>query len=85
MRRIMLAVILALAFGAVAPAGAHEVREATSDGRFRFEWEITTSRNGPRLDAYLHNLTVHPRGYVQVLVEQLDDAGNVVRRSTTHV
>jgi hypothetical protein len=81
----MLAVTLAVALGAAVPAGAQGVGEAISDGRFRFEWEITASRKGPRLDAYVYNLQLLPVQNVLVLVEQLDDAGNAVRRSTTQV
>lgn len=84
-RRTMLAVALVLALGGVAAASAQGVNEATSDGRFRFEWEITASSKGPRLDAYVYNLQLRPVQSMHVLIEQLDSTGNAVRRSTIQV
>lgn len=54
-RRMMLVIALAVALGVEAAAGAQAVGGAASDGSFRFEWEITASRKGPRLDAYIYN------------------------------
>jgi hypothetical protein len=82
---MMLVIALAVALGVEAAAGAQAVGGAASDGSFRFEWEITASRKGPRLDAYIYNRQLRPVQNVQVLVEQLDDAGNAVRRSTIQV
>jgi len=84
-RRAALAVALALALGVAEPVGAQGVDGASADGRFRFEWDITTSGKGPRLDAYVYNLQLRPVQNVQVLIEQLDHAGNAVHRSTTQV
>jgi len=84
-RRTILAVTVALALTAAALAGAQGVGQATSDGSFRFEWEVTTSRKGLRLNAYVYNLTLRPVQNVRVLVEQLDEAGSAVRRSTVQV
>ncbi|HEU4370328.1 MAG TPA: hypothetical protein VFV05_19060 [Methylomirabilota bacterium] len=84
-RRTLLAATLAVALAPAAPVWAREVEQATSDGSFRFEWEVTASRKGPRLDAYIYNLTLRPVQSVRVLVEQLDDAGNAVHRSTVQV
>lgn len=81
--RTILAVALAVALAAASPAPARG--QAVSDGSFRFGWEVTASRKGPRLDAYLYNLTLRPVQNVRVLVEQLDEAGNAVRRSTVQV
>jgi hypothetical protein len=82
---MLLVVSLAVVLGAAAPAGAQGVREAIADGPFRFEWEITASRKGPRLEAYLYNLQLRPVQSAQVLVEELDSADNVVRRLMTQV
>ena len=42
-RRRMLAIVVAVALGA-APAEAARAGDTFSDGRFRLEWEVTTSR-----------------------------------------
>jgi hypothetical protein len=84
-RRTLLALALAVTLDAAAAGGGQAVGESSSDGSFRFEWEITSSRKGSRLDAYLYNLTLRPVQNVQVLVEELDNAGNPVRRSITQV
>lgn len=84
-RPTMLALSLAVALGAAAPASAQGADGATSDGRFRLEWETTASRKGPRLEAYVYNLQLRPVQSVWVLIEQLDSAGNAGSRSTTQV
>jgi hypothetical protein len=83
-RRRLLATVVALALGAV-PAGFAPAGETVSDGGFRLEWEAATSRKGPRLEGTLHNLMLRPVQNVTVLVEQLDDAGQTVRRSTIRI
>jgi hypothetical protein len=83
-RRRLLATVVALALGAV-PAGFARAGESLSDGRFRLEWETATSRKGPRLEGTLHNLMLRPVQNVTVLVEQLDESGQAVRRSTIRV
>jgi hypothetical protein len=55
----MLAIVVAVALGA-APAAAARAGDTFSDGRFRLEWEVATSRKGPRLEGYLHNLMLRP-------------------------
>jgi hypothetical protein len=80
----MLAIVVAVALGA-APAEAARAGDTFSDGRFRLEWEVTTSRKGPRLEGYLHNLMLRPVQNAMVLVEQVDDAGQTVSRSTIQV
>ena len=83
-RRRMLAIVIAVALGAV-PADAARAGDTFSDGRFRLEWEMASSRKGPRLEGYLHNLMLRPVQNATVLVEQVDDAGQALRRSTIQV
>ena len=83
-RRRMLAIVVAVALGAT-PVGAARAGETFSDGRFRLEWEMASSRKGPQLEGYLHNLMLRPVQNATVLVEQVDDAGQALRRSTIQV
>jgi hypothetical protein len=81
----MLAATLALALGAPSPAVAQSGRETTADGSFRFEWEVVSSRKGPRLDAYVYNLMLRPVQNVRVRIERLDATAGAESASTVQV
>jgi hypothetical protein len=73
---------LALSFGGASPAWAAMTESPSGiDGRLRFEWEASQSRNGrPLIDGYLYNDWKRLAYNVTLLVEVLDASGQVTQR-----
>jgi hypothetical protein len=68
---ILLAPLLLVATVAAGPIYAPESLERY----FRLEWQVLP---GPTLEGYVYNKTDMPAGRMQISIEQLDAAGNVL-------
>jgi hypothetical protein len=85
-RRWSAALLLAGALGAAgtfappAPAG-DVISQETIDAYFRLEW----SKAGRKVNGYVYNSSNRRAGQMQLLVEALDAAGAVVKRTSTSV
>lgn len=67
-------------FAPPAPAG-DVVSQETIDAYFRLEW----SKAGRKVNGYVYNSSNRRAGHMQLLVEGLDAAGAVVKRTSTSV
>jgi hypothetical protein len=72
---------LALARGSAQSVEVAQAVDATVDPTFRLEW----SKDGRRVNGYVHNPTSRYAAYMQLLVEGVDPAGNVVSQTKTWV
>ena len=87
MRGIRLALMLAAAIviGAGSAAAANYAQE-TLDRYFRLEYQVTTSSTRPVVSGYVYNMHPGtPAERMQLSIEALDAAGNVVSTSSTWV
>lgn len=50
---------------------------------FRLDWQVVASPTGPRLEGYVYNQTDVPAERMQLTIEELDAAGNVVGQMTS--
>ncbi len=57
----------------------------TLERSFRLEWGVQPGASGPTLEGYVYNKTDVPAERMQLSIEQLDAAGNVVGQTTTWV
>src|SRR5262245_56894667 len=78
---ILLAPLLLASTVAAAPLYAPETLERS----FHLEWDVRSGSSGPTLEGYVYNKTDVPAERMQLSIEQLDPAGNVVGRTTTWV
>ena len=67
-------------FAPPVPAG-DVVSQETIDAYFRLEW----SKAGRKVNGYVYNSSNRRAGHMQLLVEALDAAGAVVKRTSTSV
>ncbi len=70
---------LALGLGSVPPSARAISSASGIDARLRLEWEPGQGRGGrPVITGYIYNDYGRPAGYVHLLVETLDDKGQVI-------
>jgi len=88
MRGTRLAVAVAV-IALLAPSGAAEAStyaQESLDRYFRFEYEVTPSATRPVVSGYVYNMNPGvPVERMQVSVQSLDDAGNVIGTTSTWV
>jgi hypothetical protein len=82
--RVALAVAVVALFASSSAAAATYAQESL-DRYFRFEYGVTPSAARPAVSGYVYNLTSVPVDRMQVAVQSLDSAGNVVETTSTWV
>jgi hypothetical protein len=84
MRRTWTGVLAPLLLASTALAGP-TYAPATLEYYFRLEWQVTQSARGPVLDGYVYNKSAMTADRMQLRIDELDAAGQVVGSRTTWV
>jgi hypothetical protein len=86
MKQVM-TVLAAVCLILIATDGARALSSPSGiDPRLRFEYEIGRTRHGqPEIQGYIYNDYGRPANNVRMIVETLDESGNVVGRAYGYV
>jgi len=84
--RLALAVVMTTLFGSGEATASSTYAQESLDHYFRFEYSVTPSATRPVVSGYVYNMNPGVRvERMQVSVESLDSAGNVVGTTSTWV
>jgi len=83
--RKMVVVLLAPLLLATTVASSPLYAPESLERWFHLEWDVRPDTSGPTLEGYVYNKTDNQAERMQLSIEQLDAAGNVVGQTTTWV